>query len=191
MLASNCSDSLWLTALVTFGGVLLAALLGATFHHWQVLRERRLQEYSNLLTAFRAVTARTAVAVQGTTVYDAENPEARQKLHELVVDAYDAGDQYLAAKDRVDLVAMQEALHDIDGLTDFVFRLRGMKPISHGPHARKVQPEDFETISTEAHDLATRFKRTIKSDVGALPTWRLLWRWVTSPFRRLRPLGRR
>lgn len=160
-------------ALVGIAGAILGALLTSLFRHWEWLRERRLSEYSDLLTSFRVATAESSKATQGRLIYtDPENnPGHYAGLHKLVVAAWDAGDRFLAAKDRVDLIATPQARERAGDLATYVLKLRKVKPIGDDSDAIEVGREDFPRISSEGYEVADRFKNVALSDVGNLSSW--------------------
>jgi hypothetical protein len=162
-----------LIALVGFGGVVLGAVSTSLFHHWEWLRERRLNEYSDLLTSFRVAAAESSKATQGRLIYTdpRNNPTHYDELHKLVVAAWDAGDVFLAAKDRVDLIGTPEAKDRAGDLTTYILRLRKMRPISDDDDAIEVKPDEFPLISSEGYDTADRFKAVALTDVGNMSSW--------------------
>ena len=162
-----------LIALVGIGAAVLGAVFTSLFHHWEWLRERRLNEYSDLLTSFRAAAAESSKATQGRLIYtDPENsPAHNDALHKLVVAAWDAGDLFLAAKDRIDLIGTPEAKDRAGDLATYILRLRKLRPISGDADAIEVEPDDFPRISSEGYDTADRFKAVALADVGNMSSW--------------------
>jgi len=156
-------------ALVGIGGVILGAVFGSIFRHWEWLRERRLTEYSDLLTAFRVAAAESSKATQGRLIYT--TPADRDALHKLVAAAWDAGDRFMVAKDRVDLIGAPQARIAAADLAAHVLWLLKMKPLGDGDDAIDVQPNDFPTVSSKLHAAGERFKAAALSDVGNMSSW--------------------
>jgi hypothetical protein len=162
-----------LIALVGVGAAVLGAMFTSLFHHWEWLREHRLNEYSDLLTSFRVAAAESSKATQGRLIYadPQNNPAHYEALHKLVVAAWDAGDLFLAAKDRVDLIGTPNAKDRAGDLATYILRLRRMRPISDDDDAIEVEPDDFPRISSEGYDTAARFKAVALADVGNMSSW--------------------
>lgn len=155
------------TVIAGFVGLIIGAGSTWFFEHRTWLRARRLDEYSTLLTAFRSATSNSAHAIQGRLVYTDpdNNPAERAALRELIVTAWTSIDEFLAAHDRVQLVATEDALAKADLLAAYVLSLRKMKPLSDDQNAVEVDLDAFPSINAKGHDAANDFMGVAANDV--------------------------
>jgi hypothetical protein len=154
-------------AIAGLAGIVAGAVLTSLLQHRAWLRERRLTEYAGLLAAFRKASAESAKAVQGGMIFTDphHDPEHRQAMHELVVSAWDTGDDFLAAHDQVKLVATADTMLKADALRSFILTLRTKKPLSDDDNAGEITREEFEQINRDAIHRAADFADAATADI--------------------------
>lgn len=140
-------------------GIVVGGWLTSVWSHRQWLRERRHDEYANVLTSYPRASSASAAAAQALMLYPNfdTDPEQRALLRERVVEAWGAGEAFLAAHDRLQLVATSDALRKADALGAHLLALPKLKPMAFEADAGTVEVADFPKINRDATDRASDF----------------------------------
>lgn len=156
------------TLLAALAGIIVGAVLTTFFQHHAWLRERRVTEYANVLTTFRVALNKVRDAIQGREMIytkHATDPGHREGMHLLVVAAAGAVDEFLAAHDRVKLVATSNAMAKADVLWDHINTVRTGSVLSGEPDAIDLGTTDFARLETAAHAAANDLTDAAVEDV--------------------------
>lgn len=122
--------------------------------------------YAEFLSAFADAMTASAIAWSA----DVQLPPGDPRIGKSVRKAWDAGDRFIGAQERMDLVASRGARHAAVPLSDMVQRLRDLPPLSDmtsvikGPNPPWMT--DVPSINAEAISRRREFVRAAVRDIG-------------------------